>query len=170
MRDVVSLLIHLVRTVFQLARHRGLRSVLAESVLLKHQLVILNRSRRRAPNLRMLDRFLAGVCSLFIQPSRLVRSAIILKPSTLLRFHQLLVRCKYRLLFTPKQRAKPGPKGPSAELICAVVEMKLRTDSDRRIIGCCGVDLSRSGAPRRLPENFELRFSRPPKFVSNGSS
>jgi hypothetical protein len=28
-----------------------------ESVLLKHQLLILNRSRRRAPNLRAVDRF-----------------------------------------------------------------------------------------------------------------
>jgi hypothetical protein len=42
MRDIASLLIHLIATPSQLARHRGLRSVLAESVLLKHQLLILN--------------------------------------------------------------------------------------------------------------------------------
>ena len=83
MRDAVFLRFHLVGTVFQLARHRGLRSMLAESVLLKHQLLILNRSRRRAPHLRTVDRFLAGVYSLFIHPRRLVRSAIVLKPSTL---------------------------------------------------------------------------------------
>jgi putative transposase len=29
-----------------------------------------------------------------------------------------------RLLFTPKRRGKPGPKGPSPELIAAIVEMK----------------------------------------------
>jgi hypothetical protein len=29
-------------------------------------------------------------------------------------------------LFSPKQKAKPGPKGPTAELIRAVVEMKQR--------------------------------------------
>jgi len=126
MRDVIFLLLHLVTTVVRLAGHRGLRSVMAESVLLKHQLLILNRSRRRAPNLRAVDRVLAGVCTLLIQPSRLVRSAIILKPSTLLQFHQYLVKTKYRLLFSPKRRAKPGPKGPSAGLIRAVVGMKQR--------------------------------------------
>ena len=33
---------------------------------------------------------------------------------------------KYRMLFSPNRRLKPGPKGPSAELINAVVEMKQR--------------------------------------------
>ena len=37
-----------------------------------------------------------------------------------------LVKRKYRLLFTPKRRGKPGPKGPSPELIAAIVEMKRR--------------------------------------------
>src|SRR5688500_19790927 len=31
-----------------------------------------------------------------------------------------------RLLFAPRQRWKPGPKGPSAELIAGIVEMKRR--------------------------------------------
>ena len=33
---------------------------------------------------------------------------------------------KYWLLFSPKHRSQPGPKGPSQELIDAVVEMKRR--------------------------------------------
>jgi putative transposase len=33
---------------------------------------------------------------------------------------------KYRMLFSPDRRRQPGPKGPSAELIRAVVEMKQR--------------------------------------------
>ena len=36
-----------------------MRGVVAESVLAKHQLLILNRSRQRAPNLRPLDRLIA---------------------------------------------------------------------------------------------------------------
>jgi hypothetical protein len=40
-------------------------------------------------------------------------------------FH-VLVKGKYRLLFSPKQRRKRGPKGPSKELIDAIVEMKRR--------------------------------------------
>src|SRR5262249_22965467 len=35
-----------------------------------------------------------------------------------------MVRRKYRLLFSPKQRRKPGPKGPTADLIRSVIEMK----------------------------------------------
>jgi hypothetical protein len=52
--------------------------------------------------------------------------AIAFKPSTLLSFHRALVQRKYRLLFSLKQRTKPGPKGPTADLIGAVVEMKKR--------------------------------------------
>ena len=37
-----------------------------------------------------------------------VRAAIALKPSTLLRFHRSLVQRKYRMLFSPEHRAKPG--------------------------------------------------------------
>ena len=107
-----------------MTRPGGVRSVIAESVLLKYQLLILNRSRRRAPNLRILDRFIAGLCSLFIKRARLIRAAITLKPSTLLNFHRALVHRKYRVLFSPKRRTKPGPKGPDADIIRAVLEMK----------------------------------------------
>jgi len=44
------------------------------------QALILNRCRRRAPHLRAIDRFLAGICSLFIQPSRLVDGEAIIMP------------------------------------------------------------------------------------------
>src|SRR5207237_9946489 len=55
-----------------------------------------------------------------------LRSAIVLKPSTLLGLHKALNKQKYRVLFSPNRRRKPGPKGPSAQLIRAVVEMKQR--------------------------------------------
>ena len=61
-----------------------------------------------------------------MRPTRLLRSAIALRPSTILCFHQALVKHKYRLLFTPKTRGKPGPRGPSPELISAILEMKRR--------------------------------------------
>jgi hypothetical protein len=38
----------------------------------------------------------------------------------------MLVQQKYRLLFSPKRARRPGPKGPTKELIDAVVEMKRR--------------------------------------------
>ena len=132
MRDLVILLVHLITTIFRLAKPGGLRAVVAESVLAKHQLLMLNRSRKRSPNLGIRDRFIAAFCSLWIQPKRLSKVAIALKPSTLLRFHRALVQRKYRMLFSPKLRSKPGPKGPTKELIDAVVEMKRRN----RTSGC----------------------------------
>src|ERR1039458_6610322 len=126
MRDLVILFIHLIAT---FARHLGpggMRSVVAESVLVRQQLLILNRSRQRSPNLRTSDRLVAGLCALLIRPARLIRSAIVLKPSTLLSLHQALRNRKYRLLFSSKHRGRPGPKGPTKELIEAVVQMKQR--------------------------------------------
>jgi transposase InsO family protein len=103
--------------------------VVAESVLLKQQLLILNRSRQRAPNLRATDRLVAGLCVLLMRPSRHIRSAIVLKPSTLLNLHQALEKRKYRLLFSAKRRRKSGPKGPCRELIDAIVATKQRNPS-----------------------------------------
>ena len=83
MRDIVVVFVHLIVTLVRLARPGGLRSVVAESVLIKHQLRILNRGRKRAPNLRAADRIIAGLCTLFMRRARLLRAAIVLKPSTL---------------------------------------------------------------------------------------
>jgi len=94
MRDLATLFVHLVWTVCRLLRPGGARSVVAESLLLKHQLLILNRPRERAPNLRPTDRLIAGLCALMIRPARLPRTAIVLKPSTLISFHRALVKRK----------------------------------------------------------------------------
>ena len=107
----------------------GARAVVAESILVNHQLLILNRSRKRSPNLRPSDRVIAGLCALFMRQRRLIRSAIIVKPSTLLRLHRALIQRKYRRLFSSKGPMKPGPKGPSQEVIAAVVDMKQRNPS-----------------------------------------
>src|SRR5215467_2039925 len=95
MHDLILLIAHVLSMLVRLAGAGGVRSVIAESTLLKHQLLIVNRPRHRAPNLRVTDRFIVAVCSLFIRPARLVRSAIILKPSTILNFHRNLVKLKY---------------------------------------------------------------------------
>ena len=126
MRDLAILLIHLILTITRLLGPGGARSVVAESLLVKHQLLILNRSRQRAPILRPIDRFIVGLFAILIRSTRLLRSAIVLRPSTILRSHRTLVNRKYRLLFTPKTRGKPGPRGPSPELVSAIVEMKRR--------------------------------------------
>jgi putative transposase len=98
----------------------------AEDLLLKQQLIIHSRSRQRAPNLSAQDRALLGFWSLFLNPRRIARSAIIINPSTLLRFHAAWKQRKYQLLYSPRGGRKPGPKGPSKEVIKAIVEMKRR--------------------------------------------
>src|SRR5215467_8372726 len=132
MRDIFTLFLHVIVSIIRLARPGGLRSVVAESVLLRHQVLILNRGRKRAPNLRAADRVVAGLCALLTHPSRVLRSAIALKPSTIMYFHKMLTKQKYRMLFSAKWVRRPGPKGPTKELIEAVVEMKRRN----RTWGC----------------------------------
>jgi hypothetical protein len=104
----------------------GAKAVVADSLLLKQQLLVISRSRHRAPNLSALDRFLLGFWSLFLSPHHILRAAVVIKPSTLLRFHEALKKRKYQLLFSPRRRGKPGPKGPSSEIIQVIVEMKRR--------------------------------------------
>jgi hypothetical protein len=59
-RDLALLLLHLLTTVARLAGARRRAFVVAESVLVKQQLLILNRSRKRRPILRLSDRMVAG--------------------------------------------------------------------------------------------------------------
>ena len=110
MRDLVILFVHVIATLARLLGAGGIRSVLAESVLVKQQLLILNRSRQRSPNLRSSDRLVAGLCALLIYPARLIRSAIVLKPSTLLNLHQTLKNRKYRLLLFIEAQGEARPK------------------------------------------------------------
>jgi putative transposase len=126
MRDFLVLFVHLIVTVARLARPGGLRSVVAESALVRHQLLVINRGRKRAPNLRAADRIIAGLCTLFMPRVRVLRSAIVLKPSTLLHLQSVMRKRKYRMLFSPGRRRRPGPKGPTKDLIDAVVAMKRR--------------------------------------------
>jgi hypothetical protein len=173
MRDVVSLFVRLIVTVVRLARPGGLRSVVAESVLGKHQLRILNRGRKRAPNLRAADRIIAGLCTLFMRPTRVLRSTIVPKTSTLLYLHNVLKKRKYSLLFTPKRR-RPGPQGPKKELIDAVVAMKRRNPRVENQLGLpphCPADRlgfrrrDRQGCcsphPEPLPAGNRIREVRP---------
>ncbi|MGY8994491.1 MAG: helix-turn-helix domain-containing protein, partial [Rhodospirillales bacterium] len=111
----------------KLLRPGGVRAVAAESLLLKHQILLSNRSRLRAPNLTTLDRFVLGLTTLFIKPHRISKLSALLVAGTLLKFHKALVDDKYRLLFSSTaNRAKPGPKGPCLELITAIIALRSR--------------------------------------------
>jgi putative transposase len=100
------------------------------------------------------------MCTLFMRQARVLRSAIVLKTSTLLHFHKMLVKRKYRLLFSPKRVRRPGPKGPMKELIDAVVEMKRRnrtwgcTRIAQQIALAFGVDIDKDVVRRILTIHF----------------
>lgn len=124
MKDPIFLIFHLLPTLAKMLRPGGSRTIIAENLLLKQQLLIHSRSRERAPNLTVQDRVLLGFWSLFLNPKRIARAAII-KRSTLMQFHTALKKRKYRLLYSIGSR-KPGPRGPSKEVINAIVDMKKR--------------------------------------------
>jgi putative transposase len=127
MRNPLLALLHLAVMTAKLCGSGGVRAVMAENLLLKQQLIVLRRARKRAPKLTSSDRLLCGFWSIFLSPGRIRKAAIALQPSTLLAFHHALVRCKYRRLFSSTPRPKkPGPKGPSNALIQAIVELKSR--------------------------------------------
>src|SRR5262249_12451851 len=81
------------------------------------------------PNVESNRRRLPPSCSgstLFMRPARVLRSSIVLKPSTLLHLHSVLRQRKYRMLFSPRHLRRPGAKGPNKDLIEAVMAMKRR--------------------------------------------
>jgi putative transposase len=159
--DLVVPFLHLLVTIARLAGPGGARSIVAESLLVKHQLLILNRSRKRSPNLRTTDRVVAGQCALFMRPGRLILSSIVLKPSTVLRLHRALIQRKYRRLFPSNRPSRPGPKGPSQDVIAAVVDMKQRNPSwgspriAHQITLAFGIPINKDVVRRILADRYE---------------
>jgi putative transposase len=156
------LIAHLLLTLARLAGPGGVRAVAAESLAVKHQLLIMKRSRRRGPNLTGWDRLILGFCTVLVSPRRLGKIAVILKTSTLLRLHRALVKRKYHLLYGVKRRCRSGPKGPSRELIDAVVEMKRRNPYfgcrkiAEQIASAFGIEINKDVVRRIL-----IRYYRP---------
>src|ERR1035438_6377203 len=126
MKNAILVMVHVLARLAVLLGTGGTRAVLAENILLKQQLLVLQRSRWAAPPLRTADRWLFGFCAQFLSLRRLIRTAIILKPATLLCFHRAFKDYKYRFLHSSNPKKKPGPKGPAPELIRAICELKRR--------------------------------------------
>jgi hypothetical protein len=108
MRDWLVLIAHLIVTTIRTVTPGGARAVITESLLVKHQLLILNRSRKKAPKLRALDRLLLGLGAMLVSPQRILKVAVAIRPSTLLRFHRALglvqVSCEI------EQKLRPPPE------------------------------------------------------------
>jgi hypothetical protein len=88
MKEALVLLIHLLTVIARFLGPGRAKAVLAENLLLKHQLLIVTRSRGRGPRLHTFDRVLLGSCSLFLPRSRINKVAVAIRPSTLLGFRR----------------------------------------------------------------------------------
>jgi len=71
-----------------------------------------------------------------------------------------LKKCKYRWLFSSRGRRRPGPKGPSKELIDAIVEIKRRNPRvgcpriAQEIAHAFGIDINKDIVRRVLAKHY----------------
>ncbi len=94
MLEIIELLIHFTLTFIKLLKPGGVKLVMAESITVKQQLIVMNRARKKSPGLVTRDRFLFGLLAILIGERRLQKVAVIIKPATILAFHKALVKQK----------------------------------------------------------------------------
>jgi len=123
MKILALLVMHVLTTLAQRAGPGGAKAIIAESVLLKHQQLIARRSAGKTPKLTTSDRFLCGFLTRFMRPGRIRKAAVILKPATLTKLRRALLSRNYNRLFSSRKNRKPGPKGPSDDLVLVIVEL-----------------------------------------------
>lgn len=109
-----------------LANKGGTKRLIAENIMLRKQLIIVSRQRSRSPNIGLWDRLCFAFLTALVSTKHLPKIAIVIKPSILIKFHKAMVKRKYSALFSNKAKCRPGPPGPSQELINTILEMKKR--------------------------------------------
>lgn len=159
MPETIELLIHFFVSAIKLLKPGGVKVVMAETIAMKQQLIVMNRGKKRSPVLTTPDRFLFGILAVFIGGSRLNKIAVIIKPTTILVFHKSLVNRKYSRLYSNKTKRKPGRKPQDQALIDLVIEMKKRNPSfgygriSMQILEAFGIAISRFAVGRILRKN-----------------
>ncbi len=126
MINTLRIILYLLAVLMKILRPGGVKAIAAENLALKQQLITMARHQKRSPKLKTSDRIIFGFLTAWINPKRLSRIAVIIRSATLLKFHKAIIKRKYRLLFSNKSPKKPGPKGPSQDLINLILEMKQR--------------------------------------------
>lgn len=126
MKDILLITLYMFMTIVRAMQPGGVRKLVAENIVLRQQLITMRRRQKRSPRLGLMDRFIFGYLASMINPNRLTKVSITIKPATILKFHKALIKRKYRLLYSSKPTLKPGPKGPSKEVIDLIIEMKRR--------------------------------------------
>jgi putative transposase len=159
MLEIIELLTHYFVTLIKLLKPGGVKLVMAESIAMKHQLIVMNRGKKRSPALSTSDRFLFGILTLFIGERRLQKVSVIIKPATILAFHKALVNRKYSNLYSNKTKKVPGRKSQDQVLIDLVIETKRRNPLfgygriSMQILEAFGITISRFAVGRILRKN-----------------
>ena len=126
MKEILTLLIMILRTYLIILSPGGVKKLSAENLNLRRQLIASTRKNPRSPPLSLLDRLVFGFTAFFISKSRLEKISILVKPATILKFHRALVNKKYGLLFGTKGKKKLGRKGFDPSIVKLVLEIKKR--------------------------------------------
>jgi putative transposase len=154
-----DLFLHFLSAIALLCRPGGTKSLVAENLALKQQLLVLKRSRNGSPKTQTFDRLVLGFLASLIQPNRIEQISIVFKPATILKFHQALVKRKYKLIFSNKIKRKVGRKPPSDEVIQLVLQLKNKKPSfgytriSMQIFQGFGIDISPWAVGRILKKN-----------------
>ena len=173
MPETIELLIHFFVSAIKLLKPGGVKAVMAETITMKQQLIVMNRGKKRSPVLTTPDRFLFGALAIFIGGSRLKKIAVIIKPTTLLAFHKSLVNKKYSRLYSNKTKRIPGRKPQDQALIDLVIEIKMHNPSfgygriSMQIFKAFGITISRFTVGRILRKNKDkLPFWNGPSWLT----
>ena len=88
MINILQFMFLLITAVFKLSKPGGAKAIIAGNICLRQQLITINRTRERAPNLSHWERFILAISVSIIKARRLSRIAVILKPTTLIKIHK----------------------------------------------------------------------------------
>ncbi|MFK7827865.1 MAG: transposase [Oligoflexales bacterium] len=157
MWNLIEITLNILVLFLRLLKPNGYKKILAENVALRQQLLVVSRKYKKAPNLKTSDRLIFSFLAQFLPRNRLRKVAIIVSPSTILRFHRALVKKKYQILFTASNPKKRGPKGFGKDIIDLIIEIKKRNLS----FGCPRIAMMVTNATgTRISEHTVRRILR----------
>lgn len=81
MKKLFVLTFYFLRTLLILLKPGGAKALMAENIILRNQLILVNRHRKKSPSLSLWDRLTFAFLAAILYPKRLARVAIIIKPS-----------------------------------------------------------------------------------------
>ena len=117
-----------ISVLLQLLRSGGVYALASEMVILRTQLIALQRCRPRSPKLSPIQRLILACAAHFVPARRLRRVSIIIKPATILKFHRYLVNKKLSRLYSNKTQKKGRPP-INPDIVHLVIEIKKKNPS-----------------------------------------